>query len=98
MKPVYVPKSPHEKAMQRALIQYRNPKNYELVMEALRKTGREDLIGFGKHCLIRPRQTKEDRYFAKKRQKGKGSACRKKRKRYEIHIKRKNTENEEGWI
>ena len=37
MKPVYVPKSPHEKAMQRALIQYRNPKNYELVMEALRK-------------------------------------------------------------
>lgn len=80
MKPVYVPKSPHEKAMQRALIQYRNPKNYELVMEALRKTGREDLIGFGKHCLIRPRQTKEDRYFAKKRQKGKGSALPKKKK------------------
>lgn len=80
MKPVYVPKSPHEKAMQRALIQYRNPKNYELVMEALRKTGREDLIGFGKHCLIRPRQTKEDRYFAKKRQQGKGSALPKKKK------------------
>lgn len=39
MKPVYVPKSPHEKAMQRALIQYRNPKNYELVMEALKKKG-----------------------------------------------------------
>lgn len=80
MKPVYVPKSPHEKAMQRALIQYRNPKNYELVIEALRKTGREDLIGFGKHCLIRPRQTKEDRYFAKKRQQGKGSALPKKKK------------------
>ena len=66
--------------MQRALIKYRNPKNYELVMEALRKTGREDLIGFGKHCLIRPRQTKEDRYFAKKRQQGKGSALPKKKK------------------
>lgn len=54
-KPVYVCKNPHEKAMQRALIQYRNPKNYELVKEALLKTGREDLIGFDKKCLIRPR-------------------------------------------
>lgn len=56
MKPVYVCKNPHEKAMQRALIQYRNPKNYELVKEALIKAGREDLIGFDKKCLIRPRQ------------------------------------------
>ncbi|MBQ9989490.1 MAG: YgiQ family radical SAM protein [Lachnospiraceae bacterium] len=55
MKPVYICKNPHEKAMQRALIQYRNPKNYELVKEALLKAGREDLIGFDKHCLIRPR-------------------------------------------
>lgn len=55
-KSVYVPKNPHEKAMQRALIQYRNPKNRELVMEALRAAGREDLIGFGKHCLIKPRK------------------------------------------
>ena len=55
MKPVYVCKNPHEKAMQRALIQYRNPKNYELVREALIKVGREDLIGFDKKCLIRPR-------------------------------------------
>ena len=54
-KPVYVCKNPHEKAMQRALIQYRNPKNYELVREALMKAGREDLIGFDKKCLIRPR-------------------------------------------
>ena len=46
MKPVYTPKNPHEKAMQRALIQYRNPNNYDLVMEALKKEGREDLIGF----------------------------------------------------
>ncbi len=55
MKPVYVPTQPHEKAMQRALIQYRNPKNYHLVYEALMKAGRSDLIGFDKHCLIRPR-------------------------------------------
>lgn len=56
MKPVYVPTNPHEKAMQRALIQYRNPKNYELVREALQLAGREDLIGFGPKCLIRPRK------------------------------------------
>ncbi len=55
MEQVYVPKSPHEKAMQRALIQYRNPKNYELVEEALKLAHREDLIGFDKKCLIRPR-------------------------------------------
>lgn len=55
MEPVYVPKSPHEKAMQRALIQYRNPKNYDLVEEALHLEHREDLIGFDKKCLIRPR-------------------------------------------
>ena len=56
MKPVYVVKNPHEKAMQRALIQYRNPANYDLVHEALIKAGREDLIGFDKKCLIRPRR------------------------------------------
>lgn len=56
MKPVYVCKNPHEKAMQRALIQYRNPKNYNLVREALKLAGREDLIGFDKKCLIRPRK------------------------------------------
>ena len=55
MEPVYVPTNPHEKAMQRALIQYRNPKNYELVEEALTKAGRTDLIGFDKKCLIRPK-------------------------------------------
>ncbi len=55
MEPVYVPTSPHEKALQRALIQYRNPKNYALVEEALRKAGRTDLIGYDKKCLIRPR-------------------------------------------
>lgn len=55
MDKVYTPVSHHEKAMQRALIQYRNPENYELVKEALIKNGRTDLIGFGPKCLIPPR-------------------------------------------
>lgn len=57
LKPVYVCRDPHEKAMQRALIQYRNPKNYELVYEALTRAGRTDLIGYDKKCLIRPKRT-----------------------------------------
>ncbi len=56
MEKVYVPINPHEKAMQRALIQYRNPKNYDLVVEALTIAKRTDLIGFDKKCLIRPRK------------------------------------------
>lgn len=52
---VYVPRNPHEKAMQRALMQYRLPQNYDLVYEALTKAGRRDLIGLGKNCLIRSR-------------------------------------------
>ncbi len=55
MQPVFVAKNPHEKAMQRALIQYKNPKNYDLVYEALQKAHREDLIGFDKKALLRPR-------------------------------------------
>ena len=54
MKPVYCARDPHEKAMQRALIQYRDPKNRELVMEALRRAHRTDLIGYGPKCLVRP--------------------------------------------
>lgn len=54
MKPVYVPKTYKEKAMQRALLQYKNPDNYKLVREALELAGRTDLIGFGAKCLIRP--------------------------------------------
>ena len=68
MKPVYVPKNPHEKAMQRALIQYRDPKNYDLVMEALRKAGRMDLVGFDQKCLIKPRKIKSDVSGGKKKQ------------------------------
>ena len=52
---VYVPKDPHEKAMQRALMQYRLPQNYDLVYEALMKAGRKDLIGHDKKCLIKPK-------------------------------------------
>ena len=62
MKPVYVPKNPHEKAMQRALIQYRNPKLYDLVYEALQKAGRMDLVGYGPKCLIRPRTDRRRQY------------------------------------
>ena len=58
MQPVYVPRDPHEKAMQRALLQYRNPKNYDLVYEALVKANRQDLIGHGPKCLIRPTKPK----------------------------------------
>ena len=59
MEEVYVPTNPHEKAMQRALIQYRNPKNYDLVREALYRAGRTDLIGYDRKCLIRPRKPAE---------------------------------------
>lgn len=58
MKPVYVPKSKRDKAMQRALLQYRAPRNYDLVYSALVEAGREDLIGFGHRCLIKPKNEK----------------------------------------
>ena len=64
MEPVYVARNPHEKAMQRALIQYKEPSNYELVKEALIKEKRQDLIGFGGRCLIPPRKIE---YHKKKR-------------------------------
>lgn len=53
MQPVYVAKTPEEKAMQRALLQWRRPDKRPIVLAALKKAGREDLIGFGKECLIR---------------------------------------------
>jgi hypothetical protein len=54
MKSIFVPRSPHDKAMQRALLQYRRPQNRHLVLEALQKCGREDLIGYDRDCLVRP--------------------------------------------
>lgn len=58
MTPVYVAKTPEEKAMQRALMQFRNPKNYHLVYEALTKAHRQDLIGFDSRSLIKPKGQK----------------------------------------
>ena len=55
MKQVYVPKTYEEKAMQRALLQYRNPQNHDLVRKALMLCGREDLIGYGPRCLVPPK-------------------------------------------
>ena len=54
LEPVYIPRDPKEKAMQRALLQYFVPKNRPLVAQALKAAGRTDLIGTGEHCLIRP--------------------------------------------
>lgn len=71
MEPVYVARDPHEKAMQRALIQYRKPENYKLVREALQRAGRTDLIGYDRHCLIRPVPPRPG--AAKSKGKGKGA-------------------------
>lgn len=87
MEKVYVPVSPHEKAMQRALIQYRNPKNYDLVHEALTIAKRTDLIGFDRKCLIRPRKTGND-FNPKNRQNGSAAAKNKKTIR-NVHKKTK---------
>jgi len=54
LKEVYVPRSDHEKAMQRALLQYFVPKNKDLVIAALKAAGRTDLIGTDARCLVRP--------------------------------------------
>lgn len=92
MKLVYVPKNPHEKAMQRALIQYRDPKNYELVLEALHKAGRMDLVGYDRHCLIRPRKEQGSvRQGAKPRKNGQASRGNRKKKTIRnIHKKKGN--------
>lgn len=81
MQPVYVPKNRHEKALQRALIQYRNPANYERVKEALVRAGRRDLIGFEKHCLIRPRKLSAEKRTDGNQRNQPAGARKKKRKR-----------------
>ncbi len=95
MKKVYVPVNPHEKAMQRALIQYRNPKNYDLVYEALVAAGRRDLIGFTKECLIKPRKNvgqtyKEKGSFENKGPSAKSAGNKKKKKTIRNIHRRKN--------
>ena len=72
MKPVYVAKTPEEKAMQRALLQWRRPDKRPIVAAALRKAGREDLVGFGKECLLRPLPGEHWGKSAQGRKNGKG--------------------------
>lgn len=67
MSRVYVASDPHEKAMQRALIQFRDEENYDLVKEALLRAGRKDLIGFGADCLIPPRKIRHGRKRSRNR-------------------------------
>lgn len=74
MQPVYVPSDPKEKAMQRALMQFFIPNNHKIVMEALKKAGREDLIGWGNNCLIPPylREKKKESGESKKQKQADG--------------------------
>ena len=95
MEKVYVPRDPHEKAMQRALIQYRDPANYDLVKEALLKAGRADLIGFGTKCLIPPRKMGDWGGHGKKHgtgdKNGRGTGD-VRREKQERHSKRKHSQ------
>ena len=81
---VYVVKNPHEKALQRALIQYSKPENYDLVKEALIKAGRQDLIGFDEKCLIRPRK------LAKEKQRGRNDV----KKQNSVNVNKRKRGNE----
>ncbi|MGL5694953.1 MAG: DUF3362 domain-containing protein, partial [Peptostreptococcaceae bacterium] len=86
MKEVYVPKTKQEKAMQRALLQYKAPRNYDLVHSALEEADREDLIGHGPRCLIKPRESRgygQKPKFNDKNSKGKST-----------NSNRKNTRND----
>ena len=88
MTPVYVPKNPHEKAMQRALIQYKNPQNYDLVYEALQTAGRLDLIGYGPECLIKPVRPRLDVKGGKPA--GKSNQTNKQKQQSQNHKKTRN--------
>lgn len=92
MEKVYIPKTSHEKQMQRALIQYRNPNNYDLVVEALKLANRTDLIGYGKGCLVRPHrkngQEQAGSSYYKNKTKETGERERKQRKNTEIKKKK----------
>ena len=88
MEPVFVEHNPHAKAMQRALIQYRNPKNYELVREALLLAHRTDLIGFDKKCLIHPGKGKTARPDAQRRSQSGGRQLSEEEKRFGISFEK----------
>lgn len=76
LKPVFVAKSQHAKDLQRALVQYRNPKNYDLVVEALRRAKRSDLIGMSPECLVRPYPPKRSKLKEPAFEKGHGRKSR----------------------
>ena len=84
---VYVPKNPHEKAIQRALMQYKNPANRDLVLEGLKKAGRMDLVGYDRKCLIRPERKQGEASF--KGMAEKGRTVRKKKTIRNVHNKKK---------
>ena len=88
MEEVYVPRTKEEKAMQRALLQFKKPKNYKLVYDALMQAGREDLIGNGPKCLI---QSQETRYLASLHNKGNGGY--KGKKKSNERTSNKNSQN-----
>ncbi len=77
MQPVFVPTDAHEKAMQRALMQWKRPEKRRLVMEALRRTGRMDLVGFGKDCLLRPERAEGSRSESERKKGGEKSSGKK---------------------
>ena len=85
--PVYVPKNPHEKAIQRALMQYKNPSNRALVLEGLKKAGRMDLVGYDRKCLIRPERKQGESSFKGTTEKGRN--VRKKKTIRNVHNKKK---------
>ena len=76
MAPVYVPRSPHEKELQRALLQWKRPEKRRLVMEALHKAGRGDLVGYGPDCLLRPVRTPKGQDAPRGQGKGKAKEAR----------------------
>lgn len=91
MEEVYVPKTKEEKAMQRALLQFKKPKNYKLVYDALMQAGREDLIGNGPKCLI---QSQETRYLASLHKgNNKGNGGYKGKKKSNERTSNKNSQN-----
>ena len=100
MKEVYVPKTKHEKAMQRALLQYKNPKYYTLVYEALTEAGRTDLIGNGRKCLIKDKvrsfNKKNDNYKKREKNHKEEKRTSKSNKNYAGKIKDKNNSNNKG--
>ena len=81
-KPVYIPRTPQEKAMQRALLQFRRPQNFQLVREALRQARREDLIGTGRNCLVPPEGVKTAAEYAQIRREKKEREQRREQREY----------------